>query len=129
MHILADADVVSTFSPYAALGANGVLVALAVWLITKHIPARDTAETLSRERSEEMFSSELRLIREGFERQMDSQRKQSSELAHGGQMAVTALSEAFHELAIAMSTGEPPITKSGVLRRRQQRKDHDSVLE
>ena len=140
--ILADApDNMASFSPYAALGANAALVGMCVWLITKHMPERDREdreardkhakeEREARDRSDALFAQQLREINLDFGKQLDSQRKQSSDLAHAGQSAVTALSEAFHELAFALSVGTTEkMTKSGILRHRERiQQDRESVL-
>ena len=135
MNLLADAnDAITSFSPYAALGANGVLVALCVWLITKHMPTRDKEDREARATADRMFTDQLREIREAFDRQLQSQRTQSADLAKSGHMAVQLLSESFHELALALSSEGTKLSPSGILRHREARdkakpKRSESVLE
>lgn len=45
--VLAD-DAITSFSPYAALGANGALIGLACWLITQWMPKIIIEERISR---------------------------------------------------------------------------------
>lgn len=123
-------DVVSSFSPYAALGANSVLVGLCVWLITKHMPQREKEEREARAQAAKEFADELRAIRTGFDAQLNAQRAQSGELAKSGHMAVQLLSESFHELALAISAEGTKLTESGIRRHREKRtKTSESVLE
>lgn len=125
-----NADAISSFSPYAALGANGVLVCLCVWLITKHMPQREKEERESRAQAAKEFSDQLTAIRTGFDAQLNAQRAQSGDLAKSGHMAVTLLSESFHELALAISAEGTKLTESGIRRHRAKRaKDSESVLE
>lgn len=123
-------DAMSSLSPYAALGANSVLVGIAVWLITKHLPQREKEEREARSQAAKDFSDQLTAIRVGFDAQLNAQRSQSGELAKSGHMAVQLLSESFHELALAISSEGTKLTESGIRRHREKRsKASESVLE
>lgn len=136
-------NVVRSSTEYGFVGALLVVILVglgsSLWMFGRFLARRDELDRVSRERnaeqerdsrkeSDDKFTCELRAIRDSFENQLTEQRKQSGELARSGYMTVNALSEAFHELAVAMTAdGVTPLTKSAILRRRQERTD--SVLD
>lgn len=113
--LLSDADPLANFQPWVALGANGILAGLCVWLITKMIPAEREKDRESRRSSEDAFLTELNNIRTEFFRQLAEDRKHYQSLVKENNASVSALSDSFHELAMSMFTvigeGNRPILK------------------
>ena len=127
----ADAAIKSS-ADYGLIGILFVLLLLAsglgLWMFGKFLARRDDLERTSREKSAEIFTSELRVIREGFDKQLSEQRKQSGDLARSGHLAVSSLSDAFLELSVALAGGTQ-LSKSGILRMRDSKRGAESVLE
>lgn len=123
----------------ADYGLIGVLLVLclvgmgsSLWMFGRFLARRDDLERDSRDKSEAQFLLALREQQDKFDRQMAEQRKQSLELGKSGQLSVTVLAEAFHELNLLLcsETGVSGITESAIHRRRDARKaKNDSVLE
>ena len=107
-------------------------IGLALWMFGRFLGRRDDLERIARENSETKFVGALKEQRDLFDKQMSEQRKQGLELGKSGQLSVTVLAEAFHELNLLLcqesSTGI--ITESAIHRRHEaRRKKSDSVLE
>lgn len=116
---------------------------LALWRLSRFLERRDDLERVSREKSETQFLAALKdqrdkadqqisAQRDQSDKQITEQRKQGLELAKSGQLAVTVLAEAFHELNLLLcqESGGGGISESAIHRRREaRRKASESVLE
>lgn len=120
-------------------GLIGILLVLclvgmgsSLWMFGRFLARRDDLERDSRDKSEQRFLEALKEQQDKFDRQINEQRKQSLELGKSGQLSVTVLAEAFHELNMLLCSeaGFSGVTESAIHRRREARKNKsDSVLE
>lgn len=120
-------------------GLIGILLVLclvgmgsSLWMFGRFLARRDDLERDSRDKAETRFLEALKEQQDKFDKQMNEQRKQGLELGKSGQLSITVLAEAFHELNLLLcsETGISGITESAIHRRRESRKNKsDSALE